>query len=151
MSEEKNWFDNDGDRDINDSYNANNNQYYQSPVNLDGTNRKFGGAALGCGISSLVTLLFGVPSVILGALGILFANLSRRRGKGYAPKAVGGLVMSIAGLVLGLVLTVNSVIYVYTLMNSDAFQKTMLDTYTTMYGEEYGTELYNEVMSLFGQ
>lgn len=64
----------------------------------------FANAALVLGICSMalcITVLLPFP---LGALGILFVILSRRRGEKLSSKAWGGLITSLFGMVLGLLL-----------------------------------------------
>jgi len=134
-------------------YNQYNNPYY-GPVDPPGTNRKFGGAAFGCGIASIALLITGVLSVVLGALGILFSNLSRRRGKGYPSKAKAGLVMSIIGIILGGIITFNSFLYVYTMISNDQFYdqfyQEMNESYKMIYGEELDQEEFDQMFGIFG-
>lgn len=172
MSDQKNWYDDNESEPVRDnsntddyvkkgSYNYNNgyNQYNDSynnpygnrPVNPSGTNARFGGAAFGCGIASIATLFTGVFSLMLGALGLIFANLSRRRGVGYPARAKAGMVMSIIGMVIGAIITLNSFIYVYTVMGSEEFYNEFNSTYQMIYGEELDMEEYEQMFNWFGK
>lgn len=132
-------------------YNNQYTQYYGRPLNPPGTNPRFGGAAFGCGIAALATTLTGVFPIILGALGLIFTNLSRRRGAGYPSRAKAGMIMSIIGIVIGLFLTINSFIYVVTMMNSEEFYNEINTTYQMLYGEDIDMDAYEELFNLFGK
>ncbi|MCQ2493991.1 MAG: DUF4190 domain-containing protein [Lachnospiraceae bacterium] len=132
------------------SYNSYNSSYY-SPSSPQGTNPKFGGAAFGCGIASLATLFTGVFSIGLGALGIIFAALSRRRGKGYPARAKSGLVMSVIGLLVGAFITANSLVYVYSIMGTDEFYNEFNTTYQMLYGEELDRDEFDQMFNFFGK
>jgi len=63
-------------------------------------------AALVMGILALLNMLWMVPGIIFGLLGIIFAAVSRKQGN-TGGMAIAGLIMSIIGLVLsGLFLAV---------------------------------------------
>lgn len=134
---------NDGTQWGYNPYGGGYNPYYRGPVDPPGTNRRFGGAAFGCGIASLVMVMTGVFSIILGALGVLFASLSRRRGKGYPARAKAGMTMSVIGMIVGLLITVYSVVTV--LQNPDAFYQDTQNFYRILNGEELTTEDYESL------
>lgn len=80
-------------------------QFYQQNQLPYRQKNGFATAAMILGICSIVlciTILLPFP---LGALGILFVILSRRRGEKLSGAAVGGLITSLIGMVLGLILT----------------------------------------------
>ncbi|MBQ9122406.1 MAG: hypothetical protein IJY10_02820 [Lachnospiraceae bacterium] len=76
---------------------------------------KFSSTSCIMGISSLVTMCTGLFSIPLGALGILFAVLSKK-GKKMDPSAKLGCTLSGIGLVSGLALTLFVYISTFTAM-----------------------------------
>lgn len=143
-----------GSYNYDSQYNHNSNQYYGRPANTQGTNQRFGGAAFGCGIASIATLFTGVLSVGIGALGILFVNLSKRRGKAILPRAKAGMVMSIIGIVLGGIITFNSLLLMYTMVKDGSFYDTYYnefnESYKMIYGEDMDREEFEQMFNLFG-
>jgi len=73
--------------------------------NPDKARNSFGNAALIMGILSTVLLCTGILSIPFGALGLLFAILSRKNGTGFSSSALTGVVLSATGIVLGSALT----------------------------------------------
>lgn len=71
-------------------------------------------ASLVCGIVSLSLFWLGPLAIPVGALGILFAVLSRRLGRGMFPSARAGLIMSVIGVAIGILISVYSVYSVFT-------------------------------------
>lgn len=65
----------------------------------------FATAAMILGICSIVLCITVLLPFPLGALGILFVILSKRRGEKLGGAAVSGLITSLIGMVLGLILT----------------------------------------------
>jgi predicted membrane protein len=86
-----------------------------------------------CGIASVTLCCTGVLSLPLGALGILFAILSRRLGKSMSPASIAGIVLSCTGIVFGL-MTCGYLVYMI-LTDSD-YRKAFEDSYE-YYFEEY--------------
>ncbi|NCB93839.1 MAG: DUF4190 domain-containing protein [Clostridia bacterium] len=118
----------------NQNQNNQNNQWNQNnPYNNQGyrplhsSPNGFMVASLVMGILSIVLICCGF-SFFFGALGILFAILSRREGKMEAQAKV-GLGLSIAGTVLGLV------IILIALFGSSEYYKTFINEYERFYNE----------------
>ena len=88
-------------------------------------------ASMVCGICSLVLCCTGLLSIPAGALGILFALLTRKRGQRMNSMCVAGIWLSCVGLSLGIFITVSSILTVFT----DPSYFNMLDQmYQQMYG-----------------
>ena len=64
-------------------------------------------ASMVCGICSLVLCCTGLLSIPAGALGILFALLTRKRGQRMNNMCVAGIWLSCVGLALGIFITVS--------------------------------------------
>lgn len=106
----------------------------------------FATISLVLGIASVALLCTGIFPIPLGALGILFAVLSRR-GKKLEGSATGGCITSALGLGLGLIMT----IMVYIMMIFGAVNSVMSDfenipsdpdarndyIWESIYGEDY--------------
>ena len=90
-------------------------------------------SALVMGFLSILMCCTGVFSVVFGALGIIFALLSRNRLKQMSGIAVGGLTTSICGLVLGILLTA----YSYALLNVPALQEQINPMFEQTYGMSF--------------
>lgn len=94
-------------------------------------------ASLVLGVCSLVTVCTAILPLPLGALGILFAILSYRKGKGMDTLAITGLVTSCVGL------TVSAIAYgaVFSMMPAmlrDPDYRNTLNQYSErLYGESY--------------
>ena len=107
--------------------------YNQSQYNEPNINKPsgFAIASLICGIASIVACCTGFFSIIFGALGVLFAILTRRRGQSMSTMSLAGLVLSGFGLALGLFLTVYAFIIVFTDPN---YMEQLDMTFQQMYG-----------------
>lgn len=101
--------------------NSSHSSYYNQP-----THRPYGQAFT---IASLILGLLSVTvgccgiSLPLGALGILFALLVRRKGKRMEGTARTGLILSIIGFITGILLTVYAFISIPFLMQNDAYRE----------------------------
>ncbi len=80
-------------------------------------------ASLIAGIFSMIFLFFGF-ALPLGALGILFALLSRDTGK-FEGRALTGFVLSLIGLIIGAVMTISSLY----LITSGTYEKMLEELY----------------------
>ena len=123
------------------------------------SSRRFALASMILGICSLLffcTIYLPLP---LGALGCLFAILSRRRGKALSGTAIAGLVTSCLGAVAGLVMLVVVIFSAITLLqpsHRDQLNALFEQTYgmdfedyiETIYGEDFDMDLLN---SLYGE
>ena len=96
-----------------------------------------------CSLLSLCTIFLPVP---LGALGILFVILSRRKGKKLQSTALTGLVTSIIGMVLGIGIFI-AVIASSLVMLKPENRDMLNEQFEEMYGidfDEYMERLYGE-------
>lgn len=93
------------------------------------------------GIFSVTACCLGYLSIPLGALGILFAMLSRRIGKQMPPACKSGIILSVIGIAVGLVMMFTT-IYI-TITDPRFWEQTqeMMEIYEEMYEETYGIEL----------
>lgn len=73
----------------------------------------FSVASLGCGILSVLLCCTGLLGIPFGALGILFALLSRRLNKATPPMSATGLLFSGVGLALGFAVTIYTAFYIW--------------------------------------
>lgn len=107
-------------------------------------NNPFTIAALACGICSLVLCCTGILAVPLGALGILFTVLARQRGKRMSSLSITGLVLSIIGLVLGLILSICAIgIYLSDPDYSDSFDNGYWNDYYDDDNDYFFDDFYN--------
>lgn len=94
-------------------------------------------ASMICGITSIVLCCTGVLSLPLGALGILFAILTKRLGKPLPFHSITGVTTSCIGILLGLIM----LIYTLFLISTDPeYQKLFQNTYEYYY-DYYGYDL----------
>ena len=117
-----------------DYYQNQNQDMNQNVPQEDPRFRAFSIASMVCGIVSLVLCCTGMLAIPAAALGILFALLTRRRGQRMSNMCVAGLWLSCVGLVLGIFITISSMITVLT----DPSYLNMLDQ---MYQQMYGVSL----------
>lgn len=102
-------------------------------------------ASMVCGIISIVACCTGVLSIPLGALGILFAILLKRKGKPMPGMCVAGIWLSCVGIALGILMTVYSFAMVF---SNPILYEEVNTTFEIMYGmgiEEY----FNYMISQF--
>lgn len=128
--------------------------YYQDDSNIQGTNpnpqanidnrgglpnasRTCGIISLILGILSVTTCCLGYLCIPVGALGIIFAILSRRLGKQLPPPSITGLTLSIIGIVMGIIMLVFTIYY--TITNPLFWEQTQ--QIQELYEELYGIEL----------
>ena len=76
-------------------------------------------------------ILLSIPA---GALGILFAMLTRKKGQRMSSMCVAGIWLSCVGLALGIFITISSIVTVFT----DPSYRNMLDQ---MYQQMYGVDM----------
>lgn len=92
-------------------------------------------ASLVFGILSLVTCCTGILPLAAGGLSILFVVLSHRQKKPLPQMSLIGMIFAIIGMILGLILTVATVIYVIIPLLTDPNAYQELNTfYETYYG-----------------
>lgn len=116
----------------------NQSNLYQQPAPPRKANG-FAIASMVCGIVSLVCCCAGL-GLPLGALALLFAILTRRKGQQMNPMAITGIVTGIIGLLTGLYFSLE-VLVVYT---DPEFQQEMYDSFEDIYGEEYA-DMFAEI------
>lgn len=87
--------------------------------------RTFASASLFCGTLSLLMCCTGILSVPVGALGILFAVLSKRADRPIHPASKTGIRLSCIGIVLGLAFLAYSI---YMVATDPEYQKMYLET-----------------------
>ena len=117
-----------------DYYQNQNNEMNQNMPQIDPKYRGLSIASMVCGICSLVLCFMGLLSIPTGALGILFALLTRKRGQRMNNMCVAGIWLSCVGLSLGIFITVSSIVTVFT----DPSYMNMLDQ---MYQQMYGVDM----------
>ncbi len=129
-----------------DPYYVSSNQPYTPPPRSNrSANNGMSIASMVLGIASIVMCCTGILSLPLGALGLLFAVLTKRKGKAMSGMSIAGMVTSIVGLLLGIFMLVYLV--VFSIMSEDpTFQNEYLDP---LYEEAYGMD-YEEFMEYFG-
>lgn len=155
MSDDKNWYD-DGEPDKGKSENNWNNHSfygyeYVPPTDPPGTNRRFANAAFACGIISLVSLWSGVFSIVFGGLGVMFANLSRRKGKAYPGRGRAGHTLAMIGLIIGLVITIyTAYILIESYLTNGTYFQQFESTYRSFYGKDFDLKDFGIDLSQFG-
>ena len=120
-------------------------QPYQSPYKPTG---KFAMVSMILGICSLALLCTVFFPIILGGLGLIFAILSKRRGRKMESAAMTGVITSSIGLGLSLIFCVISVISAVHMLkpeNRDMLNQMYEDTLGMTY-DEYIEGLYGEDM-----
>lgn len=109
------------------------------------------------GIISLVSMLCCCPFVF-SAIGIVLALLSKGAEKTLRPRAKAGLIMSIIGIAVSLVLTAFTIalpVVMYTTnpefrKNFDDAMVNSLEQDEELYRQMYGDEAYDQMMDIFG-
>ena len=109
------------------------------------------------GIVSLVSMLCCCPFVF-SAIGIVLALLSKGAEKTLRPRAKAGLVMSIIGIVVSVVLTAFTIalpVVMYTTnpefkKNFDDGMVQALEQDEELFRQMYGDEVYDQMMEIFG-
>ena len=112
----------------------------------------FATAALVFGILSIISAFCCCP-YIFSALGIIFALLSKGAEKILRDKARMGLMLSIIGMVVSIVLTIFSIVMPLVLIkNNPEYKKIFIETYENslkenerMIREVYGDDVYEEM------
>jgi len=125
--------------------------YYQSDENIDRrleqdrASSMFATASLVCGIISLFGVFCCFPFVF-GALGIVFALLSKRGKQGITTAAKSGLICSVIGTVAAITLSIFMAVYSYTeiFSNPEALEE-LKDSYKKQYEQIYNQELPKEM------
>ena len=88
---------------------------------------RFAVASMSFGITSIVLCCTGVLGFPFAALAILFAVLSKRLGRPMHPLAGWGIVSSVVGMLLGVIVLG---ITIYLIETDPTYQKLYLETYS---------------------
>lgn len=105
-------------------------------------------ASLICGILSLVFCCLGFISLALGAMGILFAVLSNRKGKPMSGMSVTGISTGIVGMALGFFITIY---YIFAAMLPIMLQQPdFREQLDALYEEAYGMDMEEFMDQLYG-
>ena len=141
QNDQNSW--NNGDQQM-DRWNssASNSSYYNQP-----THRPYGQgfiiASMICGVLSVTACCTGILSLPLGALGIIFALLTYRKGKRMSGSALTGIMLSTMGIVTGISMLIYSFVTLPQMMQ-DPFFRNQIDSVTQqMYGMDF-TEFLSE-------
>lgn len=112
------------------------NSYYNQP-----THRPYGQgfmiASMVCGALSVTACCTGLLSLPLGALGILFALLTYRRGKKMSGSTLTGIVLSCMGIFTGVAMIIYSFSMLPTMMKDPAFRNQVDYMTEQMYGMDF--------------
>ncbi len=124
---------------------------YESHEKYKDPNRKspFSKASLIMGVLALLTIATGVLPLFFGALGILFAILSRRKGKAMDTSALWGTVTSVIGLSISIVILSLALMILPAQLKDPAYREQLNTFSQSMYGisfdemleESYGIDL----------
>lgn len=98
------------------------------------TNNSFAIASLVLGLLALVTLCTAILPLPLGALSILFAVLSRRKKRQLNTTALIGVVSSVCGMAMSLVIVVMSFMMLPSMMQSEEYREQLNTMSEAMYG-----------------
>uniref|UniRef100_UPI004056E279 hypothetical protein n=1 Tax=Acetatifactor sp. TaxID=1872090 RepID=UPI004056E279 len=109
--------------------------YYQN-TNLQKPN-KLSIAAMTLGILSVIPCCMGAFSIHLGALGILFAVLTRRKGQRMNSLSFIGMWLSCMGLFYGIFLLVQAFIQLPQILNDPASMALTNAMYRQMFGMDF--------------
>lgn len=96
-------------------------------------------ASLVCGILSLVLCCTGILGIPAGALSILFAVLSKRKGEALSGMSTAGVVTAVIGILLGILTVAYSI---YLLFYDPTFREQMDIMMQQMYGVSF-EEFFN--------
>lgn len=101
--------------------NSSHSSYYNQPTHRP-YGQAFAIASLVLGMLSVTVGCCGI-SLPLGALGILFALLVRRKGRPLESTARTGLTLSIIGFIMGIFLAICTLVFIPLLMQNDAYRE----------------------------
>lgn len=120
-------------------YNNGQNNWNQNYYQRQAPRKKENGFAIAsmvCGICSAVLFCLGL-SLPFGALGILFAILTYRKGKSMNSMSLAGIATSCIGLFLSLIMIINVFIQFPRMMEDPALRKELDTVYEGIYGENF--------------
>lgn len=88
--------------------NSDNSNCYSDSDGQSRSRNGFSIASLMCGIAAVSLCCTGILGIPLGALSILFASFSKRKGEKMPGMSKGGIILSIFGITMGILMTVYS-------------------------------------------
>lgn len=101
------------------------------------TEKSFAIASLVFGISALASFCTIVLPFVFGGLSILFAVLSHRKGKQLAGMSLGGIVSSVSGISIAVMIIVMYIMMLPQLLSDEAFLNQLNATSEAMYGQSF--------------
>lgn len=106
----------------------------QAEINTNSI-RSFSTASLVFGILSVILFWTGIFPLAFGAMGVIFAVLSRREDRPFPSSAWWGCVASFIGIFMGLLILYFVIVnYAIPLMTDPAFYQEMNEYYLNTYG-----------------
>lgn len=93
----------------------------------------FSVASFVCGMLSITLCCTGVLSIPVGALGILFAILTKRHDELLPPMSKTGIILCITGILLGIFMTV----YAFYMLETDPATRAAFQQYYKEYSVDY--------------
>ncbi len=126
--------------------NSSQNSYYNQPTHSPHKGRGFEYAAFICGLVSISFTCSGFFSLPVGALGILFALLTYRKGKKMQQLSKAGLWLSCTGILFTLILVVISFATITANMKDENFRNMI----NTMYEQILGVDFEEFMESAYG-
>lgn len=131
--------------------NSSHNSYYNQPTHKP-YGQAFAIASLVCGLLSVTVGFCGI-ALPLGAMGIIFAVLVRRKGKRTNPTAQTGLIFSSTGAVLGALLLVLYLLFMPLMLkqqlSDDNTRQQMEVMYNSLWKNSFGME-FEEYLDYIG-
>jgi len=125
--------------------NASHSSYYNQP-----THRPYGQGFLiasgVCGLLSVTTCSAVILSIPLGALGILFAVLTYRKGKKINSACLIGLVSSCMGLLAAMIMIIYSFVMLPVMLENEAFR----NQFNTITQQLYGMDFVELIEQYYG-
>lgn len=94
-------------------------------------------ATLITGLLSLLSICTGILPLPLGALGILFAILSHRKGQRLETPAFVGLLSSIIGMAVALAMLIMSFVTLPSMLRNDTYREQLNSISESMYGVSF--------------
>ena len=97
----------------------------------------FATASLVCGVLALLTVTTAILPIPLGALSILFAVLSHRKGEKFCSSQIAGLVTSVIGLILSATVIISAFAMLPTMLKSADYRDQLNKMSEQLYGESF--------------
>lgn len=94
-------------------------------------------ASLICGVLSITACCTGIFSLPLGALGILFALFTYRKGKKMSGATLTGILLSLTGIITGISILAYSFYMLPSMMQDPAFRYQLDSVTEQLYGMDF--------------